>query len=497
MDNKKKIIIVGAGPGGLTAGLLLSSWGHDVEIFERLAVPGGRNSSIDVNGFIFDVGPTFLMMKFVLEDVFKEAGYNIKDYLKITDLSPMYRIFFKDRSVDIFSDIEKMKNELERKFNKETASGLDKFIKNEAVRYKYLYECLNKDYSYFRRFFEKEFVKSIPHLAIGKSLFGVLGKYFKNEDARLCFTFQSKYLGMSPWQCPGAFAMIPYIEHSMGIYHVEGGLSKISEVMADLIIESGGRINYNTPIKKVLLKDKGAIGVELENGNKIYGDKIIINSDFGYSMTNLFDTKGNKKYSKEKLKKKKYSCSTFMIYLGLDKIYKNIEHHNIIFANEYRKNVEAIFNGKFTNQDFSMYVRNASINDSTIAPQGCSQFYILIPAPNNNLNKDIDWKLIEEEVYSKTIEIIKQKLGISDLEQHIVAKKIISPIDWDKDYNVYYGATFNLAHNLMQMLWFRPRNKLEGFKNCFLVGGGTHPGSGLPTIYQSAVISSNMIIKEK
>ncbi len=479
--------------GGLVAGMLLSAKGFDVEIFEKEAIPGGRNASINLNGFVFDVGPTFLMMKYVLDDVFEKTGYKAEDYLKFTKLSPMYRLFFKDYSIDIHSDKEKMKKEIEKRYGKENSKGLEKFIKRETLRYKYLMPCLEKDYSYFRRFFEKEFLLSLPHLSIGRTLFSVLGDYFSNEEARLCFTFQSKYLGMSPWACPGGFAIIPYIEHSMGIYHVEGGLSKISEVMARLIEEKGGKIHFNSKVKRVILEGKNASGVELENGEKVFGDKVIINSDFAYFMANLFSEKESKKYTKDSLAKKKYSCSTFMVYLGLDKEYNNLEHHNIIFAKEYRKNVNEIFSGKFDENDFSLYARYSTLNDKTVSPKGCSQLYVLIPAPNNNLGKNIEWKEFEEKIYQNAIKIMAERLNLPDLKDHIIAKKIISPVDWENDYNVYYGATFNLAHNLRQMLWFRPRNKLEGFKNIYLVGGGTHPGSGLPTIYQSAIISSNMI----
>ncbi|MCX7829454.1 MAG: NAD(P)-binding protein, partial [Acidobacteria bacterium] len=231
MNNKKKITIVGAGPGGLTAGMLLASRDFDVHIFEKEKEVGGRNSAIRENGYSFDVGPTFLMMKFILDEVFEESGRKSSDYLDFIKLSPMYRLFFDDVTLDIVDSQKEMADIIEATFSGEGANFY-KFMAREKVRYERMYPCLQKSYGSFFTYFHPDFLKALPHLSLGKSMYQELGKYYQSEKLKMAFTFQSKYLGMSPWKCPAAFMIIPYIEHTYGIYHVEGGLSRISEVMA-------------------------------------------------------------------------------------------------------------------------------------------------------------------------------------------------------------------------------------------------------------------------
>lgn len=495
MKQKAKIAIVGAGPGGLTAAMLLAHKGFDVTIFEKNAYPGGRNANLMLpGGFSFDLGPTFLMMKYVLDEVFAQTGRKSEDYLSFTRLAPMYRLSFSDKYLDMYDEREKMREEWSRVFPDEVG-GLEKFEKREGRRLKRLLPCLLKDYGSISRVYDKDFLRAIPHFSLGRSLFDMLGDYFESPDARICFTFQSKYLGMSPWECPAAFGMIPYVEHHYGIYHVEGGLCKISEAMARVVEEDGGKIRCNTTVERILFEGKTAIGLRLADGSKHRFDRIIVNADFGHAMTKLVPDGAIPKYTHEKVKEKDYSCSTFMLYLGLSKKYA-IKHHTIVFANDYKKNVDEIFGGTFSFPDFSFYVRDASTTDATVAPPGKSALYVLIPVPNRKLGADIDWRAEAPRIRARVFEILKERLGMEDIERNIETEKIVTPEDWENRHDVFFGATFNLTHNLGQMLWFRPHNKLESVEHLYLVGGGTHPGSGLPTIYKSARISAKLICDE-
>ena len=195
----------------------------------------------------------------------------------------------------------------------------------------------------------------------------------------------------------------------------------------------------------------------------------------------------------EKLKNKKYSCSTFMIYLGINKVYSELQHHNIIFAKNYKKNIDEITQSKTLSEDFSFYVQNACVSDKTLAPEGKSTLYVLVPVPNNK--SDIDWDNIKSSYRDTVIKALEEEGGFDNLSEHIETEKIITPLDWEREKDVYLGATFNLGHQISQMLILRPHNKLEGYENLFIVGGGTHPGSGLPTIYESGRITANIIQK--
>ena len=230
--------------------------------------------------------------------------------------------------------------------------------------------------------------------------------------------------------------------------------------------------------------------MELESGDKIESDEVVINADFGYAMENFFPPGFLRKYSPDKLQRRRFSCSTFMLYLGLDRIY-DLPHHTIFFAKNYRQNVDEIFKTKKLSSDISFYVRNASVTDPALAPDGGSGIYVLVPIPN--LRGDIDWEKEKGPFRKLVLDLMERRGGMDGLREAIKEEKVITPADWKNDYNVYAGAVFNLGHNLRNMIYLRPHNRFEECSSCYLVGGGTHPGSGLPTIYESGRISANMI----
>jgi phytoene desaturase len=202
MKTNKHIIIVGAGPGGLASAMLLAAKGFRVSVFEKQKQIGGRSAEIKLGEYTFDLGPTFLMMKYLMDELFEVAGFKTSDFLDCRRLDPMYRLFFENKSMLVFENREKMKHEIEKLFPGESV-GLDDFYDKESKRFEKLYPCLQKDYSSLTRLFSKDLISALPHIALGNSLYDVLGKYFKSESLKLAFTFQSKYLGMSPWECPG------------------------------------------------------------------------------------------------------------------------------------------------------------------------------------------------------------------------------------------------------------------------------------------------------
>ncbi len=486
---RNRIAIIGAGPGGLAAGMLLSHRGFDVRIFEKQDRVGGRNASLERDGFTFDLGPTFLMMKFILDEIFETTGRSIDDYLETVSLDPMYLLDYGDDYLLSYRGDADIAAEIDRVFG-EGPQGLAKFYRREGRRYEGLLPALQRPYSRLSDLFSREALAALPHLAPGRSLFDVLGDYFEDDRLKLAFTFQAKYLGMSPWDCPGAFAIIPYIEHKFGIYHVMGGLNRIPKAMAQVIQEEGGQIHLGSQVERILLDGRKARGIRLASGEEIEADHVIVNADFAHAMSNLVDPGVLRKYSPERLASRHYSCSTFMLYLGIEgKV--DIPHHSIYFAKDYRANVDDVFKRMKLSDDLSVYVQNASVTDPTLAPEGCSALYVLVPVANNK--SGFDWSSVGPGYRERILDVLEERVPLPDLRERIRTEMLINPRGWEDQYSVYAGATFNLGHNLGQMLYLRPHNRFEELDNVYLAGGGTHPGSGLPTIWESGRISARLI----
>jgi phytoene desaturase len=406
-------------------------------------------------------------------------------------LDPMYRLQFSDLVLEPSPDHEKTKAQL-AKLSPTAVAGYERLLVRERKRYDRMYPCLQKDYSSPFTMLHPDLLKAIPHLSLGRSMHDELCRYFDEDPLRISFTFQSKYLGMSPWECPAAFMIIPFIEHAFGVWHAIGGLSRISEVMAKVAQENGAKIFLSTPVKQLVVEGRAVKGVRLEDGRQVLADEVIVNADFGYAMSRLVPDGLLRKYGPAQLAKKEFSCSTFMLYLGLKKTY-DLPHHTIVFSNDYAKFIQEIAHGREIPGDISFYIRNASPVDPTLAPPGKSNLYVLVPMTNTR--SGIVWKDHQQAFRDRVIAAIQEKTAMKDLAENIEVEKVVTPDDWEHSMNCHVGATFNLAHSLWQMLYFRPHNRFEELDHCYLVGGGTHPGSGLPTIYESGRITSNMICR--
>jgi phytoene desaturase len=484
--NQKHILIVGAGPGGLTAGMLLAHRGFRVTVVEKGDRVGGRNSELKLGGFSFDVGPTFLHQKFCLDEIFAETGTRSEDHLDFVNLSPMTRLSWGDTSLHTYSDTRAMSAEIERVFPG-SREGFQRYMSEQAGKFRRIYPCLQRPYQTLGSFLSPNLLRALPDVLTTRSVHDVLGDYFKDERLKLAFTFQAKYLGMSPWHCPALFSILSFTEYRFGVYHVQGGLNRISHAMADRFQAIGGELRLASPVKQLVFSGRDVTGAELENGERISADAVVVNADYGHAATRLF---GPHNRSEEEMSRKKFSCSTFMVYLGLDGIYQDEPHHHILFADDYRANVEDIQSERRVSEDMSIYVRNSCVTDPHVAPAGKSGLYVLVPTINTRHGHD--WEANREDYADKVLRRIEERTSMKDLRSRIVEKRVITPDDWE-GASVYMGATFNLAHTLGQMLYFRPHNRYRRFNNCYLVGGGTHPGSGLPTIYESGRISANLV----
>ncbi len=325
-----------------------------------------------------------------------------------------------------------------------------------------------------------------------KSLDRELGRYFGDERIRLAFSFQSKYLGMSPFNCPSLFSILSFLEYEFGVWHPIGGCAAVSEGMARVARELGVTFSLGEEVKELLFDGRRAVGVKTTAG-EYRADAVVINADFAHAMTKLVPDHLRRRWTDAKIEKKKFSCSTFMMYLGLEGRQDHVPHHTIHCAADYAGNLADIEQRHVLSEDPSFYVQNASVTDPTLAPEGMSTLYVL--APVSNLHPNIDWRTAAPG-FRKLLLTQLAKIGVTDVERRIRYEKVVTPDDWHGRYAVYRGATFNLAHTLGQMLHFRPRNRFDDLDGVYLVGGGTHPGSGLPVIYEGARITSRLLLED-
>lgn len=488
--SEKRVAVIGAGPGGLAAAMLLASRGVDVTVFEKQPFVGGRTSRLQVGEFAFDRGPTFLNMPYILEEIFEETGRNLNDYVEMKRLEPMYDLYFNrgQKVLSMTTDRDQMRQSIEEMFPG-NGEGYDRFMAEQAIKLSKLMPVLQTAHDKLTDYVSTRVIKALPFLSIGKSLYDVLSEYFTSEELKYAFTFQAKYLGMSAWDCPGGFSILSYMEHAYGVHHPIGGVNQLCSAMARVIEEEGGTIRLGESVDRLLLDGKKVNGLVVNNIHYAF-DEVVIGADFAQAMTSLVPKDKLTRWSPKQLKKKRYSCSTFMLYLGLDRMYEEVGHHTIHFADDYERNVKEMTQELKLSDDFSFYVQNASIIDSTLAPAGKSSLYVLVPVPNNLSN--LPWESLEEKMTDRVLDALESRSPYKNIREHIEVKQAFTPNDWEAS-GVYKGATFNLGHNLSQMMYFRPHNQFEELDHVWLVGGGTHPGSGLPTIFESARITADLL----
>ncbi|MDY0210699.1 MAG: phytoene desaturase family protein [Acholeplasma sp.] len=491
----KKVIVIGAGTAGLASGIRLLKDGFDVEIYEKNEKPGGRMYRIEEKGFQFDVGPTIVMLPEVYNEVFEYSGVNPKDYIDMTLLNPFNTLYYPDGTkLEISSELPALIKQLEAFGPKETKGYLN-YLKDVYERYhRASSNFLDRSYRNAWGFFNPKSLYQAYKLKTLNSAYTSISRFVKEEKLRQALSFQTLYIGVSPYSGPSIYTIIPMIELLYGVWYIKGGMYQMAKAMEKRFLEMGGKIHYDAPVEEILLVGNKTAGV-LVNGKPIYSDILLCNADFPYAMKNLIKDEQKKgKYKNDKIDKMQYSTSSFILYIGLNKKYKT-NVHSIRFASDFKRNIEELDKGILP-MDPSFYLYSPSQIDPSVAPAGKELIYVLVPVPNMK-SGDQAWSLDETEVYKEMIlNKIERIEGFNDFKDHIEVIKTYTPKTFNYKFNLEYAATFGLKPILTQSVYFRPQNKFKTIDNLYFAGSSNHPGAGVPIVLASAKLACKEIMKD-
>ncbi len=489
--------VVGAGPGGLATAILLASHGVPTTLYEAGDRVGGRCSTIESNGFKFDRGPTYFLMPFVLDEILKVSGRSIRDSLELHELEPMYRLDIghdgRRHVMEATRDLDRMEAQFEANC---PGDGLAfrRFYDTNNSKIQAFEPVLRHSLNSMKDMMKPGFIRGGLRLDPLHSMKEVTQRYFKHPVNEIAVSFQSKYLGMSPWDAPSLFTILNFIEYGFGVWHPKGGCGGLMQELGRIFEEMGGAIALNHPITGLRFNGRTCRGVEVGPDHEVHEhDHVVINADAAWAIKNLIPKHLQGRWNDRRVEKADYSCSTMMMYIGV-KGEIDLPHHTVRIAEKYIENLEDISRGNGAegtiSEDPSFYVCNPSRIDDTMAPDGHSSLYVLVPVPNTK--SGIDWSTARTKVRDQVLKTLREQMDI-DLEGRIVTEIHHTPDSW-ADTNIHFGAAFSLSHTLKQMAIFRPKHRWPTCDGLWMVGGGTHPGSGLPVIFLGAMATARDLL---
>jgi phytoene desaturase len=478
----KTALVVGAGIGGLAAAARLAHAGWQVTVLERHGHPGGRAGVWRSEGFTFDTGPSLVMMVEYWQKMFADVGRRFEDYVDLVQIDPAYRIHFPDGT---YHDRTSVLNRLiESCEQMEPGCGprLLQWLAKSGQMYTDGLAFIS------RNMHTVGSMVNLPNLGmLGRT--GALGDlqkltaaYFKDERLQASLSFQTLYLGLSPYDSLAIYSLLPYVEIAGGIHYPMGGMHQLPLALEKVGRELGVTYRYHAPVARFEKTADKVTGVLLADGTRHTADIVVTNADLPYAYDELV----GEPYPK--IEEKRFSCSVVLMYVGVNRQYPHLKHHEFVVGNDMRAACADMFDHHRMPEDPPFYVVTTTRTDPTQAPPGCENLFVLVLAPSQpaDRSKWIDWSVEGPRVEQQTLERMERQLGMTDLRKHIVTSRLVTPQSFKDDYGNKRGEAFGLSHNLMQIGYFRPHNRHAKLENLYFIGQSTHPGCGLPMVLISA-----------
>ena len=479
-----RVVVVGAGLGGLACALHLAGSGRQVTLLEREPVPGGRAGRLSVDGYEFDTGPTVLTMPDLIAEALGAVGEELADWLDLVPLDPAYRAYYPDGStLDVITDTARMAAEISRVCGPREADGYLRFV--DFARNLWRLERAD--------FIERNFDAPtdlltgnlLKLMATGafRRLQTKIDQFFRDPRTRRIFSFQAMYAGLAPHDALAIYAVIAYLDSVAGVYFPRGGVHAVSRALAGAAEKHGVRIRYGTTVTRVETANGRATGVLTADGEFVPADAVVLNPDLPVAYRDLLPPARQRRLA--------YSPSCVVLHVGSTQGYGRIAHHNIHFGRAWKGTFDEVIRRGELMTDPSLLVTNPSRTDPAVAPAGRHTYYVLAPVPNLD-RAPFDWRGDLTARYTDDLIATLEERGYVGFGAGVEVLQAITPADW-AEQGMAAGTPFAAAHSLFQTGPFRPANLHRSLSNVVFVGSGTQPGVGVPMVLISGKLAASRI----
>jgi phytoene desaturase len=485
-----RIVVIGAGFGGLAAAIRLQAQGHDVTIVEQRDKPGGRAYVYEQDGFTFDGGPTIITAPGLLDELFALGGGKTSDYVQLVPVDPFYNIRFTDGSVFRYDgNTTHVEAEIAR-FNPDDVAGYRRFARDTARIFETGFALIDKPFTQLR-----DMAKVLPDLVrlrADRSVARYVSRYFRDERLQQVFSFHPLLVGGNPFQTTSIYTLIHTLEQRWGVWFAMGGTGALVRALVRLFEELGGTLRLSTATREIVIDRASgrATGVRLPNSELLAADVVVSNADVATTYMRLMPAWARRHNTDARMQGLRYSMSLFVVYFGTDRRYEDVAHHEILMGPRYRGLLDDVFTTKRLASDFSLYLHRPTATDPSLAPPGCDAWYVLSPVPH--LGGATDWRTEARAYRDAIMQHLEERL-LPGLSRHIVTEHQIDPLHFEATLSSYLGSAFSVEPILTQSAWMRPHNVSEDVPNLYFTGAGTHPGAGIPGVLSSGKIVADLI----
>jgi len=482
-----RVIVVGAGLGGLAAAIRIALAGREVTLLERQAQPGGRAGRLSQAGFEFDTGPSVLTMPHLVSELFELAGERMEDHLRIERLDPAYRARFHDGSeLLVRGSVEAMREEVAAVCGRAEADRFVRFADHLRRLYEAQYDhFIATNFDSIRQLARPVAMGRLIRLGGFRRLHHLVARHLRDWRMIRLFTFQAMYAGMSPYKALGVYAVIAYMDTIAGVYFPSGGMYRVSTALADLAVRCGVDLRLSVPVTDVEVSAGRVRAVHTAHGERIAATSVVLNPDLPVAYRDLLGVE----HTPARVKRLRYSPSCVVVHLGLSGPLKDAAHHNIHFARGYQESFDDLLAGRMQ-RDPSWFLTVPTVSDPALAPAGGAVGFYLLPTPNLR-DSALDWDTQGPREIDAAVRRLEDA-GYGPVSGDVVTSAVVTPADWQRA-GMAMGTPFAASHHFGQTGPFRPGNVAPTVDGVYFVGSGTVPGVGVPMVLVSGRLAAERV----